>query len=512
MIMKRRKSMNSQMLENARLYEDRVKMSIDKSVRPSYHLTAPVGWLNDPNGFSYYQGCYHLFFQYYPYASHWGYIYWGHAISDDLVRWEYLPAALAPDMEYDKHGCFSGSAALMDNGRQLLIYTGVKREETPDHVVRERQTQCIAVGDGIDYVKYEKNPVIDSDQIPQGGSPFDFRDPHIVIRPEGGYSCYIAGRDESEMAQILRYDSDDGYQWRYVNVLVRNNGQFGKMWECPDYFELDGEQILIVSAMDMLPIGIEFMSGNHAVCLTRETDSETGSFTIKEGRLIDHGIDFYAPQTLRTPDGRRVMIGWMQNVDALSIREPNAPWAGQMTVPRELHMRNGRLYQMPIQELDNYRNNKTMLEHIIISDADVKESANRSGCILPGIKGRTIDLQLRIRPAGEAIYRSFEMRMAQNDDYYTSLRFLPEEASLLIDRTFSGTRRGILHQSQCRIDSDVRDLHLRVLIDRYSVEVFIEDGYKVMSATMYTVESAERITFHAEGAVRLDLIKYDICV
>ena len=117
---------------------------------------------------------------------------------------------------------------------------------------------------------------------------------------------------------------------------------------------------------------------------------------------------------------------------------------------------------------------------------------------------------LRIRPAADKVYRSFEMRFAQNDEFYTSLCFYPKTAVLQIDRTFSGTRRAILNQAQCRIDTDVTDLNLRILLDRYSAEVFIEDGRKVMTATMYTTESADRITFHAEGAVKIDVTKYEL--
>ena len=131
-------------------------------------------------------------------------------------------------------------------------------------------------------------------------------------------------------------------------------------------------------------------------------------------------------------------------------------------------------------------------------------------CELEGVRGRVLDLSLRIRPAADKVYRSFEMRFAQNDEFYTSLCFFPKTAVLQIDRTFSGTRRAILNQAQCRIDTDVTDLNLRILLDRYSAEVFIEDGRKVMTATMYTTESADRITFHAEGAVKIDVTKYEL--
>ena len=115
--------MNGTTLQNARAYEARHGAAIPAAERPAYHLTPYVGWMNDPNGFSYYQGKYHLFYQYYPYKTVWGPMHWGHAVSSDLLHWEYLPTALAPDGPADKDGCFSGSAAELPDGRQLLLYT-----------------------------------------------------------------------------------------------------------------------------------------------------------------------------------------------------------------------------------------------------------------------------------------------------------------------------------------------------------------------------------------------------
>ena len=119
--------MTSQTLREARKYEEAAEKIIKKEDRPDFHLSVRTGWLNDPNGFSYYKGEYHLFYQYYPYEAKWGSMHWGHAVSKDLLHWEYLPAALAPDEAYDKDGCFSGSAVVLPDGRHLLMYTCVVR-------------------------------------------------------------------------------------------------------------------------------------------------------------------------------------------------------------------------------------------------------------------------------------------------------------------------------------------------------------------------------------------------
>ena len=127
----------------ARAYEKEAGDKIPASARPVFHLTPRVGWMNDPNGFSYYKGQYHLFYQYNPYSTQWDSMHWGHAVSHDLLHWTYLPAALAPDAPYDSFGCFSGSAIGMPDGKQLLMYTGVRKEGgavllRPAQVDRER--------------------------------------------------------------------------------------------------------------------------------------------------------------------------------------------------------------------------------------------------------------------------------------------------------------------------------------------------------------------------------------
>ena len=129
--------MISQTLRDARRYEDAMAQNITPLERPEFHLSPKVGWMNDPNGFSYYKDKFHLFYQYYPYDSQWGPMHWGHAVSDDLLHWEYLPAAIAPDMPYDYVGCFSGSAITLPDGKQLFMYTSVRKEAQPDGGVRK---------------------------------------------------------------------------------------------------------------------------------------------------------------------------------------------------------------------------------------------------------------------------------------------------------------------------------------------------------------------------------------
>ena len=493
--------MTSQTLREARKYEEVFAKMIKEDERPAFHLSSRIGWMNDPNGLSHYKDKYHMFYQYYPYDANWGPMHWGHAVSKDLLHWEYLPAALAPDEVYDRDGCFSGSAITLPDGRQLLMYTGVTKELQQNGGFCEVQKQCLAIGDGIDYEKYEKNPVLDEKDIPERGSRFDFRDPKMWRKKDGTYCCVAGNRAADGSGQILLYESSDGFDWKYKKTLAANKYRFGAMWECPDFFELDGKHVLLTSPMDMLPQGFEYHNGNGTLCLIGDFDEDTDTFTDQYDQSIDYGIDFYAPQTILTPDGRRVMIGWMQNWDTCGHRTSDVRWFGQMSLPRELSIKNGRLYQKPITELEQMRCNK--VEHCGVEFSDMIK--------LEGIKGRMIDMELAISPCeGYDIYEKFALRFAQDERYHTSLSFRPKESVMKIDRKHSGSRRAYIHQRRCKVNSENGRLKLRIILDRFSTEIFVNDGEHVMSTILYTDRTADEISFVADGMVKMDVVKYDL--
>lgn len=493
--------MTSQTLREARKYEEASEKLIPPEERPDFHLAVRTGWMNDPNGFSYYNGKYHMFYQYHPYEAKWGPMHWGHAVSDDLLHWEYLPAALAPDEAYDRDGCFSGSAITLPDGKHLLMYTGVVKEHQKDDVYRDVQTQCLAVGDGVDYVKYPQNPVLDEKDLPEGCSKFDFRDPRMWQKEDGTYACVVGNRPADGSGQILLFTSPDGFKWSFKKIFAENKNRFGKMWECPDFFELDGKWILLTSPQDMLPKDYEYHNGNGTLCLIGDYDEETETFTERKDQSIDYGIDFYAPQTVLTPDGRRVMIGWMQNWDTCNIRSQEERWIGQMSLPRELSVKNGRLYQQPVRELEMMRNNKVEYSNVSFTDT-IK---------LDGVQGRKIDMELVIRPEkDQEIFQKFAVRFAQNEQYHTSLSFRPRESILKIDRKFSGSRRAIIHQRRSKVNWENGELKLRIILDRFSAEVFVNDGEQVLTVTMYTDQAADGISFFADGTANIDVVKYDL--
>ncbi|MCR5826653.1 MAG: glycoside hydrolase family 32 protein [Oscillospiraceae bacterium] len=494
--------MVSQILRDARRYEAIAEQAVPAKSKPSFHLAARVGWMNDPNGFSYYKGQYHLFYQYYPYDTKWGSMHWGHAVSDDLLHWNHLPAALAPDTLQDRDGCFSGSAVELSDGRQLLLYTGVvKQGGLPGEGSESLQSQCIAIGDGTDYEKYAANPVLSGADLPEGGSAYDFRDPKAWREKDGSYRCVVGNRASDGSGQLLYYSSEDAIHWTFESVLAENKERFGSMWECPDLFELDGKTVVLISPQDMLPQGFEYHNGNGTVCLIGRFDESKKSFVEESNHAIDYGIDFYAPQTVLTPDGRRVMIAWMQNWDTLAVRMAKSPWCGQMTLPRELSVRNGRLYQWPVRELETLRRNRVAYENVLLEGA----------ATLEGIRGRRIDLTITIRPEDEAnVYKKFAVWFGKNDAFHTALSFRPYESILKVDRKFSGSRRAVIHQRRCKVPNRGGALTFRMILDRFSVEIFVNHGEQALTATMFTDSTADGIAFFADGRIRMDVEQYTL--
>ena len=480
--------MISVQLTEARAYERLHGAAISPEQRPLFHLSPTVGWLNDPNGFSFYQGEYHLFYQYHPYDTNWGPMHWGHCKSKDMLHWERLPAALAPDQPYDQNGCFSGSAAETPEGQHILMYTGVRKDGN-----REFQTQCIAVGDGINYEKLPSNPVITKELVPPGGSFQDFRDPKIWW--DGSQWLAVAGnRTEDGSGAVLLYASRDLKDWNFKGTIDRSRNQWGKMWECPDLFPLDGQMVLLVSPQELETSDLNFHKGYESLCLLGSWEPEKNRFIRRSVLPIDQGLDFYAPQTLLAPDGRRIMVAWMQDWDSAKCVPEGQNWFGQMTLPRELHIRNGRLIQQPVRELERWRGERTAYENVEVS-GDMS---------LPGIFGRTLDLILRL----QAQDGPFTLKFAQDNSHFTAFTFQPDRSLLTLDRSHSGLPKGHALSRTIPVRSREGLLELRLILDRFSVEAFVNGGEQTLSATLYTPQEATGISFQAQGKAVIQLEQY----
>ena len=254
--------------------------------------------------------------------------------------------------------------------------------------------------------------------------------------------------------------------------------------------------------MDMLPEGFEYHNGNGTLCLIGDYDAASGTFIPQHDQTIDYGIDFYATQTILSPDGRRIMIAWMQNWDTTpGYRLDPTSWFGQMTIPRELSIREGRLYQWPVRELEQIRRDRVCYENVYVNGE----------MELDGIRGRCIDMEIELKSADpEHPYQKFVIKFAAGGRYYTMLSYHPDDSIMKIDRKFSGSRRAIIHQRRAEVPSLNGAVKIRLILDRYSAEAFINEGAQTLTANLYTDMEAERITFSAQGAVSMNLVKYSL--
>ena len=485
---------NNFILEKARKYEKEFINSISKEEKPSFHLCAPIGWINDPNGFSTFNNEYHLFYQYHPYDVVWGPMYWGHSKTNDFIKWEQLPIALAPEASYDMGGCFSGSALEYD-GKHVIMYTGVldNKDENGERVVR--QTQCIAIGDGENYEKLECNPVITHEMLPEGSSLEDFRDPKIWREGEEFY-CVVASRSNDGSGQILMYKSNNLKEWEFVTIVDNSKNKVGRMWECPDLFSLNGKGVLIISPQEVKATKDGFHNGSNTAYLIEKYDNEKKSFERESCNVIDFGLDFYAPQTLESTDGRRIMIGWMQSWEN-RIVPANFKWCGMMTIPRELTIKDGCLIQNPIREIENYYKNTVEYNNLTIKDE----------VSLDGIFGRELDITIDI-DGSQA--EEFKIKLAKNNEYETIINFNSKKNIIEFDRSYSGNYGDILHKREMKVRDKNGKVKMRLIIDKYSVEIFANDGEQVMTSTFYTPLEATGITFASEGNSIINIKKHDI--
>lgn len=307
------------------------------------HLKAPGNWINDPNGFIYYKGKYHVFYQHFPYAPVWGTMHWGHAVSEDLVHWEHMGIALFPTRYEDQNGCFSGSAIEHD-GRMYLYYTGIHYyNPNPDNIHLclnddfAASQLMIASEDGFHFDNFgEKKTVLPPILNNQFGHRTHTRDPK-VWRGEDAWYMVLGSSTADRRGQLLFYKSENLTDWTFVNTVSKEKN-FGWMWECPDYFEVNGGKILIFSPMGVLQEAP--LEENHTICMPVAFDEKTCSMEIPDDyQYLDYGLDLYAPQTTLDEDGRRVLLAWLRMPEAVDNE-----WCGMFCLPRVVEYKDGHIY------------------------------------------------------------------------------------------------------------------------------------------------------------------------
>ena len=307
----------------------------DDPRRPQFHLLPARNWMNDPNGPIYWQGQYHMFFQYNPHAAVWGDMHWYHSVSPDMIHWRHRPVAIAPTPGWaDSEGVFSGTA-IVHQGRVAMLYTGVQNAPPENSSIRDGQhnfheSQLLAWADDASLNTFTKvtTPVIANP--PEGMKVTGFRDPSPWRAGDRFYMTVGSGI-EKQGGCVLLYSSPDLVHWKYEHILARGLGEAtqtanpvdsGDMWECPEFFPLDGKHVLLYSAMSR----VQWQVGT--------LDEKAMLFHPETHGTFDAG-PFYASKSQLDKDGNRILWGWIEETRPEAEFSASG-WAGCMSLPRVL--------------------------------------------------------------------------------------------------------------------------------------------------------------------------------
>lgn len=417
--------------------------------RPQFHFSSKRGWLNDPNGLTYYKGEYHLFYQHNPYGRDWDNIHWGHAVSTDLVHWEELGEALCPD---DSGMIFSGSGVIdrnntaeFQNGDEevmILIYTAAGG--TSELSKGKLFTQCIAYSNdrGRTWKKYEKNPVL-------GHIVNENRDPKVIWHEQTRQWIMALYLDNNDFAL---YSSPNLREWQKVSEL-----QLPDCSECPDIFELpvDG------NTADKKWV---FMGANS----TYIVGSFDGNSFMQESTVLrsNSGNHFYAPQTwsnIPQEDGRRIQIGWATG-DKSDMLFHGMPFNRFMTFPCELTLRTTedgiRLFTYPVKEIMNLYDKKYYFKDLLLSEGEK---------ILDEICGGLYDI-------------TCEMDARSAEEVSLVIRGVPVIYNVREMKLRCADRETVLKPANGKI-------YLRILADKVSIEIFGNEGRVYMPMGVMTEDN-----------------------
>lgn len=309
--------------------------------RLGYHIQPSTGLLNDPNGFSYFNNQWHLFYQSFPYGAVHGLKNWTHLVSDDLVHWQDYGPTLLPGDKQDSHGAYSGSAIPVGD-KLFIMYTGNVRDEA---WVRHPK-QNGAWMDKSNHIQKISTPLISE---PKAGYTDHFRDPQI-IEHDGKYYCLIGGRRKDDTDHVLVYQAPAVTgPWSYKTELKFTDRDCGYMIECPNLLFVNNRPVLIFCpqgiGQDVLQYSNVFPN---AVVIGEDFDWETFSF-INPSTIanLDEGFDVYATHGFNSPDGRALTVSWIGLPDT-SYPSDEEGWANCFSLVKELKIRNNHLYQIPV--------------------------------------------------------------------------------------------------------------------------------------------------------------------
>lgn len=436
---------------NAETKENLQKAKADPD-RLSFHLMPATGWLNDPNGLYQKDGTYHIFYQYAPQQADGKSLKgWGHYTTKDFIHYTQQKPMLFPDALMDSHGAYSGSA-FEDGDTIHFYYTGNGKEEGDYDYINEGRRHWVnhfTTKDGIHFS--DKETLLKNADYPSDLS-CHVRDPK-VIKEGDTYYMVLGARTRDSHGQVNVFASQDLLHWQPVSV-IRPTEDFGYMWECPDVFDLDGKRLLITC-----PQGIDQQGYNY------ENIYQNGYFFLqpdlsRDQRVshfqeLDHGFDFYAPQTFEDEQGRRILIGWMGIPDA-DYTNPSTDtygWQHALTLPRVLHVQGDRLYQYPVEEITALRTNQS---HLSLTEGKPVS-----------LPTSTFELQLDVENKPFVLRLRKDVRLSWDGKLFT------------LDLGNSGSGRDARHLVIDHMTS------LSVFSDTSSLEIFINQGEYAFTTRVY---------------------------
>ncbi|WP_273444791.1 glycoside hydrolase family 32 protein [Neolewinella agarilytica] len=497
--------------------ESDANMEYLDSHRPQIHFSPQEKWMNDPNGMVFYDGEYHLFYQYYPDSTVWGPMHWGHAVSEDMVHWEHLPIALYPD---SLGWIFSGSAVYDEkntsglgedgNGPLIAIFT-YHNSEMEKAGRQDFQYQGIAYSNdrGRTWKKYAGNPV-----VPNTESIRDFRDPKVSWDAEREQWLMVFAAQN----RMMFWSSPNLIDWTFESEFGQEFGSHGGVWECPDFFpaSVEGEGItkwiLIASINPGGPNG-----GSATQYFVGDWDGKTFTLdedfrkevTNEQAVWLDYGRDNYAGVTwsnIPETDGRRLFIGWMSNWQ-YARDVPTEAWRSAMTVARklELHRLSSgyRIFSTPVKELKQLRTSENMLNGDVVSATMPLKAfiAPASAPITDRSKG-TYELELEFTLLDKEKAGSFGVILHNSSGESYRVGYDPSEDEFFSDRTKSGdTSFSDKFADKITIaprNADAETIRMQLVFDQASAELFADGGATVITDIFFPDQVFNQISLFSE--------------
>jgi fructan beta-fructosidase len=456
--------------------------------RPQIHFSPEAHWMNDPNGMVYANGTYHLFYQYYPGATVWGPMHWGHATSSDMISWKNEPVALYPDsLGY----IFSGSAVLDvnntsgfgKNGKAPLVAIFTHHDPKGEKAgTSTYQTQSIAysLDDAKTWTKYSGNPVLKNPGIK------DFRDPKV--------NWYEAGKKWimtlATLDRITFYSSTNLKDWKKESEFGKTLGAHGGVWECPDLFPLkhNGEDIWVL-IVNINPGGPN--KGSATQYFTGKFDGNTFTTDQKGTKWLDYGPDEYAGITWGNTGDRKVFYGWMSNWQYANL-VPTEKWRSAMTIPRELK----------IEKIGN---------DYLVASVPVKELRRIESTVT---KSYFSNLEFSAGPSKLSFtadkIESFSVTLANDAGEHVIIGYDKASNNYFIDRSKSGKvsfEKGFAARHVAPRFATTPAMDLTLVIDDASVELFADNGLTVMTEIFFPNKPYSKLVFKGD-ALKVKAVNY----